>query len=338
MPLTCLWGAERAKGARVELVRLGRSGLRVSRLAMGTMTFGEQADEVESVRMVRRALDAGITFFDTADSYVQGRSEEILGRALKGVRDRVVVSSKVFNPTGPAPTDRGLSRVHVMRAAEDSLRRLGTDRLDVYFLHQPDCDTPLEETMSAMDRLVRDGKVRVVGMSNYASWQMVRSLWISDAQGLAKVSVVQVMHSLLARAVETECLPACREFDVGVTVYNPLAGGLLTGKHDRARPPAEGTRFGMKQMYRDRYWHEGLFEAAEKLAGIAREAGITPVDLALRWVMSREGVHCVILGASSLAQLEENLGAADGRLPADVLAACDRVWARLKGPAPGYNR
>jgi len=317
---------------------LGRAGLKVSRLCLGTMTFGEQADEQESARMVDRALEEGINFFDTADMYCGGASEEILGRALRGRRDQVVVATKVFNPMGPGPNDRGLSRRRILRAMDESLRRLGTDHVDLYQLHQPDYTTPLEESLSAMDQLVREGKTRYVGVSNYAAWQVCQAMWICDRRSLAPVVSVQPMYNLLSRGIEQELLPLCREFNLGVMVYNPLAGGLLTGKHSKGASPAASTRFGLKQLYRDRYWHPRLFDATEALRAAADEAGLSMVELSLQWVLARPDITCVILGASSMQQLEENLAVCKGALPEGIARRCDEVWKELRGPIPKYNR
>jgi len=322
----------------MEYLSLGRSGLQVSRLCMGTMTFGDQADEQESIRMVNRALDQGINFFDTADAYTNGASEEVLGRALTGKRDEVVVATKVFNPMGPGPNDRGLSRKHVLRAMDDSLRRLNMDYVDLYQLHQPDYATPLEETIEAMDQLVREGKTRYVGISNYAAWQICQALWICDRRSLAPIVSVQPMYNLLSRGIEQELVPFCREFGLGTMVYNPLAGGLLTGKHTKGRTPADNTRFALKEMYRDRFWHDRLFDAAAQLQSVAASAGLSLIELSLQWILAQAPVTCLILGASSLRQLEENLAACKGTLPEGVADACDKVWEELRGPIPTYNR
>ncbi len=322
----------------MEYVNLGSSGLKVSRVCMGTMTFGDQANERQSGRMVEMCLDAGVNFFDTANIYNAGRSEEILGRALKGRRDEVVLATKVRGRTGPGPNDVGLSRRHILGAADDSLRRLGTDHVDLYQLHQPDYGTPIEETMGAMDTLVRQGKVRYVGVSNYAAWQICEALGVCERRNLAPIVCVQPMYNLIARGVEQELLPFCREFRLGVIPYNPLAGGLLTGKHTKNRPPQQGTRFDLKETYRERYWHPRLFDAAERLCGLAEQAGLTPVQLALRWLLARPEVTGIILGASGPDQLEENLAACQGARPSGVEEACDEVWEELRGPIPQHNR
>jgi len=322
----------------MDYVSLGCSGLQVSRLCMGTMTFGDQTDEALAIQMVDRARDEGINFFDTADMYSTGVSEQILGKALKGKRGEVVVSTKVFNPMGPGPNDRGLSRRHILQAMDDSLRRLQMDYVDVYFLHQPDYLTPLEESLAAMDQLVREGKTRYVGLSNYAAWQVCQALWITDQRDLAPIVVVQPMYNLVARGIDQELLPMCREFGLGTMAYNPLAAGLLTGKHTKGQPPAAGTRFALKEMYRDRFWHDRLFDAAAALEAVALESGLTPVELALQWVLGQPDVTCLLVGASTMDHLEQNLAACRGALPESVGDKCDQIWENLRGPIPKYNR
>lgn len=322
----------------MEIRTLDKTGLAVSRACLGTMTFGAQTDESTANDMVSTCLDAGINFFDTANVYNQGASETILGRALKGRRDRVVLASKVAGKMGPAADQSGLSRAAIVRAVEESLRRLQTDRLDLYYLHWPDYAVPFEESLGALQELVQAGKVRHVGASNYASWQIVRLLWLAEKHGLPAIGVTQPMFNLLARGLEQEFLPMCREYGLATIVYNPLAGGLLTGKQQFAAP-LPGTRFDQNQAYLDRYWHEANFEAVQALTTAAEAAKRSLVSLALNWVLHHGGVDGVILGASRLAHLTENLAALrEGPLPPGAVAACDRVWGRLRGPSPKYNR
>lgn len=319
-------------------VTLRHTDLTVSRACLGTMTFGGQTGQAEAERIVARCLDAGINFFDTANIYNQGRSEIILGKALGSRRKDVVLASKVRGKMGEGPDESGLSRRAIFRALEDSLRRLGTDYLDIYYLHQPDYDVPLEETLEAMDELVRQGKVRWPGSSNYASWQVVRMLWLAEKNGWRPAWVTQPMYNLLARGIEQEYLPMAREFGVSAVVYNPLAGGLLTGKH-RPEAPLPGTRFDGNQLYLDRYWHPAYFDAVEKLGHVAAGAGRSLVSLALNWLLHHTAADCIILGASRLEQLDQNLAALEeGPLPAEAVAACDRVWDGLRGVTPKYNR
>jgi aryl-alcohol dehydrogenase-like predicted oxidoreductase len=323
----------------MEYRTLAHTDLRVSRLSFGTMTFGAQTDEATAVRMVDRCLDAGINFFDTANVYNQGRSEAILGKALAGRREKVILATKVRGKMESAPEETGLSPAAIHQAIDSSLKRLQTDYVDLYYLHQPDYDVPIEETLAAMDELVRAGKVRYPAVSNYAAWQVTEILWLCEKKGYKPPHVSQPMCNLIARGIEEEYLPFCRRFGVAVVPYNPLAGGLLTGKHARERGPIQGTRFDGNAMYQDRYWHADDFAAVEELKSVAREAGKTLVDLAFQWLLSQPMVDSIILGASRLMQLEENLHACEGGpLEPAVLARCDAVWQRLRGVTPKYNR
>ena len=322
----------------MQLTTLTGTGLRVSRISLGTMTFGDQVDEQASISIVRRCLDAGINFFDTANIYTEGRSETILGEALQGQRDAVVLASKVRGRVGDNPNDEGLSRRHILDAIDNSLRALQTDYLDIYYLHQPDYETPLAETLSTMNDLVRAGKVRYVGISNHASWQICQSLWLCDNHSWRPPVVAQQMYNLIARGIEQEHLSFLCEFEIGLVVYNPLAGGLLTGKHANISAALPGTRFDGNQMYRDRYWHEADFDAVRALQHIAQQAGKSLVELSLQWLLGRSQVNSVILGVSNLDQLEENIMASDGELDEATEAACDEVWDKLRGPIPYYNR
>jgi len=302
------------------------------------MTFGKQSDQALSTRLVDRSIDSGIDFFDTANAYSSGVAETILGNALKGRRDRVVLASKVGFRAGDTPDDIGLSRAAILRAIDLSLARLQTDYLDLYYLHVPDGDIPIEESLEAMDRLVRAGKVRYPAISNYAGWQVVEMHWISQRHGYQAPHVSQPMYNLLARGIEQEYQAMCRRFKVATVIYNPLAGGLLTGKHQPERP-IPGTRFDANQLYLDRYWHPAYFAAVDELKAIAAAAGRTLVDMALNWVLHHTPTDCAIIGASTEEQLAQNLAALEqGPLPADVVTACDGVWNRLRGVTPKYNR
>jgi 1-deoxyxylulose-5-phosphate synthase len=315
------------------------TGLRVSRASFGTMTFGAQADQATSTRMVDHCLEAGVNFFDTANMYNLGRAETVLGQALGGRRSQVILASKVRSRMGDAPDDAGLSRAAIRKALEASLKRLSTDYLDLYYLHWPDYDTPLDETLEAMDEAVRSGKVRYPAISNYAAWQVCEIWWLSEKKGYQPPHVSQPMYNIVARAIEDEYLPFCRRFGVSVIAYNPLAGGLLTGKHSRERGPILGTRFDSNALYMGRYWHDDYFAAVEELRAVARDAAKSLVKLALQWLLGREQVDSVILGASRPEQLAENLKAFEGgRVDDATLARCDEVWKRLRGITPKYNR
>jgi aryl-alcohol dehydrogenase-like predicted oxidoreductase len=318
---------------------LPHTDLSVSRVALGTMTFGAQTDEPTARSMVDACLDFGVKFFDTANVYNQGASETILGNALRGRRERVVIATKVRGKMGEPPDESGLSRGAIHKAIEASLKRLETDYVDIYYLHQPDYGVPIEETMAAMDELVREGKVRYAAVSNYAAWQIAEIHCVCKSRGFAAPHISQPLYNLLARGIEEEYLPFCKSFEVGVIPYNPLAGGLLTGKQRTAAGPMAGTRFDKNQMYLDRYWHADFFAAVEELEIVAREADITLVELSLRWLLAQPLVDSILLGASRIEHLEQNLAASAGpALEAATLEKCDAVWKRLRGITPKYNR
>lgn len=321
-------------------VKLGRTGLSVSRLCLGTMTFGLQADEATAHAILDRAAEAGIDFLDTADVYplggtleTVGRTEEILGRWLKGRRDRFILATKCVGRTGPSAWDQGTSRKHVLGAAEASLRRLGTDHIDLYQLHMDDPSTPLDETVEALDSLIRAGKVRYVGVSNFLAYRLARALGRADALGLHRFVSVQPRYSLLFRETERELLPLALEEGLGVIPYNPLAGGLLTGKHRGANAPTPGTRFTLGTAagrYVERYWHEREFATVETLRGIAREAGQPLMALALAWVMANPAITAPIIGASRPDQLDGSLAALEVRLDDALKAKLDEATVEYR--------
>ena len=321
--------------------KMGRTGLKVSAICLGSSTYGSQVDEIEAIDIIESALAAGVNFFDTADAYTEGRSEEIIGKALKGKRQSVVLATKVGHRTGPGVNDAGLSRKHIMQGIEDSLRRLGTDYIDLYYVHEPDYDTPIEETLRALDDLVHQGKVRYIACSNFYAWQLCKALWVSDLHGLVRFDCIQPPYNLFTRDIEYELLPLCASEGVGVCVFNPLAGGLLTGKHDPHKPPAKGTRFALERLgaiYRKHYWSATNFEAVASLKQIAEEHGRNLPQFALAWVLSNEVITSAICGATSLKHLEENLGATEVKLSKEELAACDGVWQQLRPVRLFYGR
>ena len=318
--------------------KMGRTGLKISELTLGTMIFGQQVDEAESLKIMDLAFEKGINSFDTADGYAGGRSEEIVGKALKNKRHAVVLASKVASKQGPGPNDSGLSREHILQAVENSLRRLGTDYLDIYYAHHPDPATPIEETLRAFDSLVQQGKVRYAACSNYRAGQLVRALAVSEQRNLARFDCIQTVYNLITRDIEAELLPTCADEGVGVVVYNPLAGGLLTGKHNAAAPPPADTRFGQNPIYLERYWSPVNFTAVAHLKQIAAANNRKPAQFALAWVLGNPGIASVIVGASSAAQLAENLGALDVKLSPDETKACDDVWLELRPPRFFYGR
>jgi aryl-alcohol dehydrogenase-like predicted oxidoreductase len=292
------------------------------------MTFGLQSDEATSVSTLDRAAEGGIDFLDTSDAYplggdlsTRGATEEILGRWLRGKRDRFILATKCFAPTGPAPFDAGNSRKHILSAVEASLRRLQTDYIDLYQLHGYDPATPVDETLGALDDLVHQGKVRYIGCSNFLTYQLVRAVGRTETLRLARLDCVQPRYNLLFRQIEREMLPYCGEEGIGVIPYNPIAGGLLSGKHFREDPPPEGTRFTLgnaAQNYQDRYWHDREFDTVEAIRKLAGEAGANMVTLAVAWVLANPVVTAPIIGASRPDQLGASL-AATGVTLDDVL-------------------
>jgi aryl-alcohol dehydrogenase (NADP+) len=329
----------------MEHTRLGRTGLQVSRLCLGTMTFGLQSDEPTAFAILDRAADGGIDFLDSSDAYplggdlsTRGVTEEILGRWLKGKRERFIVATKCFAPTGPAPFDAGNSRKHIMDAVDASLRRLQTDYIDLYQLHGYDRATPIEETLGALDDLVHQGKVRYTGCSNFLTYQLVRAVGRSETLGLTRLDSVQPRYNLLFRQIEREMLPFCGEEGVGVIPYNPIAGGLLSGKYTRTAPPPEGSRFTLgtaAQNYQDRYWHEREFDTVEALKQLAGQAGVNLVTLSVAWVMAHPAITAPIIGASRPEQLDASLAAAGFALDGDLKSKLDEITHEYRmGDAP----
>jgi aryl-alcohol dehydrogenase-like predicted oxidoreductase len=315
---------------------LGRTGVKVSGLSFGTMSFGDEADEKTSQQLFERCLEAGINHFDTADVYAQGRSEEILGRfmAAAGCRDRIVPASKGYFPTGKDVNARGSSRYHLVRAVEASLRRLGTDRIDIYYLHRFDDLTAIDESLRCLDDLVAQGKILYPAASNFAAWQLARALGVSERFGLAPLVCVQPMYNLVKRQVEVEILPMAAAENLGVICYGPTGGGLLTGKYGAGRRPNAG-RLVDSKMYSTRYSDETNYAAAERFTALARERGVEPVALAVAWVASHPAVTSVLLGARNLAQLDPTLGALD--IPMDG-ALRDDISALTPAPPPATDR
>jgi len=320
----------------MQVKRLGRSGLRVTEICLGTMTFGNQASEQVAHAILDRALDAGVNFVDVADIYpvpgafeTAGRTEEIVGRWLRGRRQQVVVGTKCGVRVGPGPNDAGLSRQHILEAADASLRRLQTDYIDLYQVHWPDPEVPLEETLRALDDLVRWGKVRYVGCSNFEAWRLCKALWVSDRLNLSRFESVQPPYSLLAREIERELLPLCSLEGMGVITYSPLAGGLLSGKYRADQPPPEDSRFGLGAptgpLFRQRYWHDRLFEAVEQVKKVAEECGTTTVRLSIAWLLQRPDVTSVIVGTTRPEHMEEALKAVDLKLDASTIEALDAI-------------
>jgi len=317
----------------MEYRQLGRSGLRISKLTMGTMTFGGRGQfasvgstDVEGARrQVAMALDAGVNVIDTADVYSGGASEEIVGQVVRGLRDRVLIATKARMPMGDGPNDAGLSRQHLIESCEASLRRLGVDHIDLYQVHEWDGQTPLEETLAALDHLVQSGKVRYVGCSNFAGWQVMKALGISDRTGLTRFVSQQVYLSLQERTAEYEIVPSAIDQGLGLLIWSPLAGGLLTGKYRRGQDAPPGTRQASQWDEPPIYDPDRLYDTIEVLVEIAEGRGVSPAQVALAWLLARPGVTSVIVGARTDEQLADNLAAADLELSAEETARLEKV-------------
>ncbi len=312
----------------MEYVNLGRTGLKVSRVCLGTNMFGAgYVDDRRAVSVVDQAIECGINFIDTADAYNDGHSERVVGMAVKSRREDFVIASKGFVPTGPGVNDKGLSRKHLVHAVESSLRRLGTDYIDLYQVHFWDPDTPLHETLRTLDGLVQQGKIRYLGCSNFAAWQLCRALWVSDKLGIERFESVQPEYNLGKRDIEQELLPLCDDQQVSVIPYQLLMGGLLTGAYDRDAGPADDSHMASRhaQRAKDTYWTDATFDMVDGLVAIAAEVGCEPAQLSLAWALTRPAVASVIVGASRPEQAVSNAAAAAIRLDEDVMARLDAL-------------
>lgn len=312
--------------------------LQVSILSLGTMMFGGQTNEAESLAIMNYAYEKGINLFDTANMYTKGESERIVGKGIKGRRDKIILATKVFNKTSDDPNDSGLSRRNILRALDASLKRLDTDYIDIYYLHAPDYQTSLEETLDTTSSLIRAGKVRYLGVSNYSAWQIADILALCDKRGYIAPVITQNVYNAITRGIEVELIPFLKAHGMNLTVYNPIAAGLLAGKHKPGKP-AEDTRFGLNKMYVDRYWSDANFAAVEQLTSAARENGMSILQLAMKWCAAQKQVTSIITGVSRLSQLEQNIASLEGEpVSAEILARCDEVWHSLAGTGFSYIR
>jgi aryl-alcohol dehydrogenase-like predicted oxidoreductase len=311
---------------------LGRTGVKVSNLCLGCMMFGGRTSAADSYDIIDRSLDAGINFLDTANVYSIGRSEEATGEALKrnGKRNSVVLATKVHGKMGEGPNEQGNSRRHIIEQCEQSLRRLQTDYIDLYQIHRPDASIPIDETLRAMDDLVRSGKVRYIGTSTYGAWQLVESLWVSKELGLHRFVTEQPPYNLLDRRIERELIPMAQTYGFGLLPWSPLAGGLLTGKYHRGEPPPEDTRFGAmaSNPVQQRRWSDRVFDVIDGLKPIAEDKGITLSQLSLAWCMQQPGITSPIIGPRTMEQLEDNLKAADVTITEEDRKRIDSVSRR----------
>lgn len=325
----------------MKINRMGRTGLKVSEVCLGTMTFGNQADEQTSFAIMDAAVEAGVNFFDTADVYplgstpeMRGRTEVFVGNWLRErkMRDKIVLATKCRGAMGEGPNESGLSRKHIFAAIEDSLRRLQTDYIDLYQVHSPDLETPIDETMLALNDLVREGKVRYVGCSNYPAWQLATALWTSDKLGIARFECDQPRYNILYREIENEILPLCREQGVGVIAYNPLAGGFLTGRYTPGQDVEQGSRFSLHQsgkLYQARYWQSAQFEAVEELKKYFDAKNKPLAQVALAWVLAQPGITSAILGASKPEQLRDSIKGTELKLDEEDMKMANSIWYRL---------
>ena len=313
---------------------VGKTGIRVSSLCFGTMSFGGNADELTSKAMFNRCREAGINFFDTANVYSGGRAEEILGQCMAGCRDDIVLTTKVYNPMGPDVNAKGLSRRHIMLEVENSLRRLKTDRIEFYFVHMFDDETPMEETLRALDDLQSQGKILYPAASNWAAWQIAKALGVSAHEHLARFELIQPMYNLVKRQAEVEILPLAASEQVGVISYSPLGAGLLSGKYGSAKRPEHG-RLVEDPRYRARYAEDTNYVVADRFAAHAADHGVKPAALAVAWVMGHPAVTAPIIGARNLDQLEESLAAVD----LDMTPAWrEEISALSPAPPPATDR
>lgn len=313
---------------------LGTTGIKVSKLCFGTMSFGGDADEETSAAMFHRCREAGINFFDCANTYAGGRSEEILGRLIANCREEVIITSKVYFPQGKGENASGASRRNIFLAAEASLKRLNTEFIDLYFIHHFDRATPLEETLRALDDLVHQGKVLYVGASNFAAWQIMKALGISAKEGLAAFQCIQPMYNLVKRQAEVEILPMAEAEKLGVITYSPLGGGLLTGKYGADKRPEKG-RLTSNQTYQARYSDAWLFEAAESFTGVAQQRGYDPAGLAVAWAGSHPAVTAPIIGARNVQQLEGSLKALEIEMTPELRTELSQLTPE---PPPATDR
>ena len=315
------------------------TGLKVSKFCLGTMMFGGQTEEDESIKIIDYAFDHGVNFFDTADTYTGGRSEEIVGKALEGKRENAVIATKVRNPKGPLPNQYGLGRKHILQNVDESLRKLRTDYIDLLYLHHPDDETPIEETIETMTQLVRSGKIRYYGVSNYSAWQCCSFVHKAKEMNAIAPVITESVYNLLTRGVEDELLPFLRQYNMGLAVYNPIAAGLLSGKHSRSGPAAD-SRLATNAGYNRRYWSDGNLDAVEQLTETAAKAGMTLLEFSLSWLAAKKEVDSVISGASKYSHVVQNIDIIDKAqpIPEEFLAECDEVWNRIRGNYFNYHQ
>lgn len=322
----------------MEYTRIKGTGLQVSRFCLGTMTFGDQTNEADAIRIIDHALSEGVNFFDTADMYTGGISEIIVGKALEGRREDAVIATKVTNPHGPLPNQSGQGRKHILTALERSLRSLRTDYIDLYYLHHPDPNTPVEEVIETMTNLVRSGKIRYYGLSNYSTWQCCSFIHKAREMHAVAPVVTESVYNLITRGIEDEMVPFLNEYKMGLTVFNPIAAGLLTGKHTGGKPQ-ENTRFALNYGYQMRYFNDANLAAVEELSAIAEESGMSLLEFSLQWLLNRTVVDSLIVGASRYEHVVQNIALASEKKPLseEAMKKCDAVWDKIRGHYFSYH-
>ncbi len=323
----------------MEYRNLGKTGIKISSLCLGTANFADPTSEQDSIKIVHRAIDAGINLIDTADSYAAGKSESFIGKALalNKKRDEVFLATKVFYPTGPGPDDRDNSRIHILKACEDSLRRLQTDHIDIYQIHRPSTVVPVEETLGALTDLVRQGKVRYVGCSTHPAWKVMEALKISEQKGFVKYILEQSPYNLLDRRIENELVPLCKKYDLGILAWAPLAQGVLAGRYTSAKNYPEGSRAALRGgIYSERITDRGI-EIGNRFVNLAKDAGMSPSQLAILWVKDQDGITAPLIGPRTLQQLEDLLPVADKSLDDTLRQACDKLVPPGSAAANFFN-
>lgn len=323
----------------MQYVNLPNTSIKISRMCLGTMMFGgEQLKEADALPIIDYAYDQGINFFDTSASYLKGEGERILGIGLKGRREKVIVSTKICHPNSDEMNDRGLNRRHIINSTDASLKRLNTDYIDLVHMHAPDSDTDMEETLDTFTTLIRAGKIRYLGVSNFAAWQVADIAALCDKRGYIRPIISQNVYNLIMRDVERELMPCLKAHKMGMSIYNPIAAGLLSGKY-QSRKLIENTRFTNRKLYYDRYWKDKYLDAAEILAAIAEKRNLSLLELAIRWCNSRPGVSAILSGVSKLDQLKQNIKIFEQPiLDEETIKTCNQVWDDMEGKNFFYNR
>ena len=309
----------------MEYRRLGSSGLKVSEIGLGGNNFGARADEETSINIIKHALEMGINFIDTAESYAQGRSEELVGQAVNGKRSQVIIATKFGHPSSVGPDQQGGSRSYIMKAVDASLRRLKTDYVDLYYIHRPDAGTPIQETLRALDDLVRTGKVRYIGCSDFSAWQLCEALWTSKLNNLESFITVQSKYNLLDRSIERELVPCCQTYGIGVIPWGPLASGFLTGKYRRGQEIPAGMRLANPFPIYNNILTDANFDKLAKLEAFAKERGHSVGELAIAWLLSHPFLGSVIAGAMNVEQLSANVAAMGWKLTTDDIVQLDKI-------------